>query len=256
MSKTAIIGGKGLSVPDYLNSVKELSVNTPFGIPDPVIYSGIFDGVEVIHLSRYGKEKAVPPSRINYRANLYALKQLDCRYILATSTCRSLQEEICPGEIIILDQFIDMTTQQLSGIYDDLKTLETGSLPMGDPFSEELRDHLVEAAIVMGITVHTKGIILSIEGPRLSSRAESNLFRNWGADVINRVTTPEVILANELGIPYAALALCTGYDSWRINDDASGEQDGEAILVTNREKMIRMLTYAVRKIEQHDQGEL
>jgi 5'-methylthioadenosine phosphorylase len=255
MSRTAIIGGKGIGMPDYLDSVKELSVNTPFGIPDPVIYSGFFDGVEMIHLSRYGKE-AVPSSRINYRANLYALKQLDCSYILATSTCRSLQEEICPGEIIILDQFIDMTTQRLSGIYDDLKTLETGSLPMGDPFSEELRDHLVEAAIVLGITVHTKGIVLSIEGPRLSSRAESNLFRNWGADVINMVTTPEVILANELGIPYAALALCTGYDSWRVNDDLSGEKDGEAILVANREKMIRMLTYAVRKIEQQDQGEL
>jgi len=256
MSKIAIIGGKGLCLPDYLDNVKELSVNTPFGNPDPVIYSGSYDGVELIHLSRYGREKAVPQSRVNYRANLYALKQLDCSFILASSTCRSLQEEIYPGEIIILDQFIDMTTQRLSGIYDDVKIMEEACLPMGDPFSEELRDHLVEAGIILGITVHTKGIVLSIEGPRLSSRAESNLFRNWGADVINMVTTPEVILANELGISYAALALCTGYDSWRVSDDASGKKDGEVILAENREKMIRMLTYAVRKIEQCDQGEL
>ncbi len=256
MSKIAIIGGKGLGMPDYLDNVKEISVINPFGVPDPVIFSGFFDGVEVIHLSRYGKEKTVPPSRTNYKANLYALKKLDCSHILAAATCRSLQEEICPGEIIILDQFIDMTTQRLSGIHEDLKTLETACLPMGDPFSEELRDHLVEAAIVLGVTVHTKGIVLSIEGPRLSSRAESNLFRNWGADVINMVTTPEVIMANELGIPYATLALCTGYDSWRVNDDPSGEKDVETILTENRDMMIRMLTYAVRKIEQHDQGEL
>jgi len=256
MSKIAIIGGKGLELPDYLEKVKEMKVDTPFGNPCPVIYSGVFDGVEILHLARNGKEKTVRPSGINHKANLYALKKLDCGQILASATSRSLREEICPGDIIILDQFIDMTATRIPDFYGDPKIPESDSLPMGEPFSEELRDHLVEAAIVQGITVHTKGVILSVEGPRFSSRAESNLFRNWGADIINMVTAPEVILANEIGIPYAALVLCTGYDSWRTGDEPLVKKEGQSILDESHEKMIRMLTYAVRKIEQCDQGEL
>jgi 5'-methylthioadenosine phosphorylase len=250
MSKIAIIGGKGLEKPDYLKNVKELSVDTPFGTPNPVIYSGFLDGLEIMHLSRHGKGGTIPPSKINYKANLYALKQLECSHILASTTCRSLQEEICPGEMIILDQFIDMSTQRVSGIYDDLNPGKAVYLPMGDPFSDELRDHLVEAAIVKGITVVTKGIVLSIDGPRFSSRAESNLYRSWGTDVINMVTAPEVILANELGMSYAALALCTSYDSWRVGDETYDLADGQAIMSDNYDKIIVMLTYAAKKIEQ------
>jgi 5'-methylthioadenosine phosphorylase len=250
MIKTAIIGGKGLGSPDYLEKVRELFVVTPFGKPNPVIYSGLYNDIEVVHIARHGKDDAIPPSKINHKANLYALKQLDCSYILAATNCRSLQEEICPGEIIILDQFIDMTRQRISGINDDLNPGKGNYLSMGDPFSEELRDHLIEAAIVQGITVHTKGVVLSIEGPRLPSRAESTLYRSWGSDVINMVTAPEVILANELGIPYATLALCTGYDSWRVSDIPLDPVYSKAIISENHDKMIQMLTYVLKKIEQ------
>lgn len=246
MSKIAIIGGRGLEMPDFLKNVNKLSISTPFGEPAPVIYSGSFDGQEVIYLARHGSGPVPDLFRINYRANLYALKQLDCTNILASATCRSLQEEIRPGEIIILDQFIDMTTQRLSGIYDDLHPGESHFKPLGDPFSDEMRDHLVEAAIVQGITVHTKGIVLSIEGPRFSSRAESKLYRNWGADVINMYTAPEVILANELGIPYATIGLCTSYDSWRHDDGQS--IDDTMLIAENRDKIVKMLTYAMKKI--------
>jgi len=246
MSKIAIIGGRGIETPDFLTNVKRLSVSTPFGEPSPVIYSGNVNGLEVIHLSRHGEESSPDLYRINYRANLYALKLLECEYILASATCRSLQEEIFPGEMIILDQFIDMTTQRISGIYDDLHPGESHYRPLGEPFSDELRDHLVEAAIVQGITVHTKGIVLSIEGPRFSSRAESKLYRNWGADVINMYTAPEVILANELGIPYATLALCTAFDSWRHDDGQI--PDAATLIAENREKLVKVLIYAMNKI--------
>jgi len=246
MIKAAIIGGRGHELPDYLTDIKELAIDTPFGKAGPVIYAGKFEGMEVYHIPRHGTDQAIPPAKINYRANMYALKQLECSYILSTSTCGSLQEEICPGECIILDQFIDMTKQQVSGIHEELASGER-YVSLAEPFSEELRDHLIESAIVQGITVHTKGIVVSIDGFRSSSRAESNLYRKWGADVINMITAPEAILANELNIPYAALTLCTGYDSWRTGEAMQAEQI-KTIVTENREKIKRLLTYALRKI--------
>jgi len=250
MIKAAIIGGTGHESPDYLKDPREISIETPFGKPYPLLYTGFLNGNEVYHLVRHGREQGFPPSIVNYRANMYALKELGCNYIFATTTCGSLQEEICPGEFIILDQFIDMTKQRISGIYEDLQPDEGNYFSMAEPFSDELRDHLIEAAIIEGITVHTKGNILSIDGLRSTSRAESNLYRSWGADVINMSTAPEVILANELGIPFAEVALCTRYDSWRISDTSPDGESIRKLAENNREKVIRLISYALRKIEQ------
>jgi 5'-methylthioadenosine phosphorylase len=250
--KIAIIGGTGHALPDYLSSVKEIHVKTPFGIPEPVIYSGKFNGLEVFHLARNGRNHELPPTKINYRANIYALKQLGCDCILATSTCGSLQEEICPGEVIIFDQFIDMTKQPVTGIHEELNPGESNFVSMAEPFSEELRDHLIESAIVQGITVHTKGTTISIDGQRSSSRAESQLFRSWGADVVNMTTAPEAILANELVIAYAALSLCTGYDSWRMNDDKINAEQKMDIVASNHDRILKLLTYVLKKIEESE----
>jgi 5'-methylthioadenosine phosphorylase len=247
--KAAIIGGTGHALPDYLTNVKEIAVETPFGKPDPVIFTGMYDGMEIFHLARNGKDHDLPPTKINYRANMYALKQLGCSYILATGTCGSLQEEICPGEVIIFDQFIDMTKIPVTGILAELNPKDSKYVSMAEPFSEELRDHLIESAIVQGITVHTKGIAISIDGQRSSSRAESNLYRSWKADAINMTTAPEVILANELGMAYAALSLCTGYDSWRIIDILPDPGEKQAIIAENHIKINRLLTYALKKIQ-------
>ena len=247
--KAAIIGGTGHALPDYLTNVKEIAVETPFGKPDPVIFTGMYDGMEIFHLARNGKDHDLPPTKINYRANMYALKQLGCSYILATGTCGSLQEEICPGEVIIFDQFIDMTKIPVTGILAELNPKDSKYVSMAEPFSEELRDHLIESAIVQGITVHTKGIAISIDGQRSSSRAESNLYRSWKADAINMTTAPEVILANELGMAYAALSLCTGYDSWRIIDILPDPGEKQAIITENHIKINRLLTYALKKIQ-------
>ena len=247
--KIAIIGGTGLAIPDYLTHVKDIPVVTPFGKPDPVIYSGEYDGVPVFHLSRNGKNQELPPTKINYRANMYALKQLGCDHIFATGTCGSLQEEICPGEVIIFDQFIDMTKQPVTGIMAELNGGESPFVSMGEPFACELRDCLIESAIIQGITVHTKGIALSIDGQRSSSRAESKLYRCWGADVINMTTAPEAILANELGMAYAALSLCTGYDSWRHDDNSADPNEKMNIIRGNHSRIIKLLTCAIKKVE-------
>jgi 5'-methylthioadenosine phosphorylase len=247
--KIAIIGGTGFSSPNYLDDVKEISVQTPFGKPDPLIYSGKLDGIEIFHLTRNGKGHELPYARINYRANMFALNQLETDYIIATGTCGSLQEEICPGEVIIIYQFIDMTRQAVTGIMEELNPGGNNFVSMAEPFSDELRDTLIESAIIQGITVHTKGIAISIDGQRSSSRAESRLYRCWGADVINMTTAPEVILANELGIPYAALSLCTGYDSWR-QDIIQPEPDEKVNIVnTNYARIVKLLKCAVKKVE-------
>jgi 5'-methylthioadenosine phosphorylase len=248
--KAAIIGGTGHALPDYLKNVKEVHLDTPFGKPDPVIYSGIIDGLEVIHLARNGKNHELPPTKINYRANMYALKQLGCTYILATGTCGSLQEEICPGEVIVFDQFIDMTKRPVTGIQEELNPGLSNFVSMAEPFSEELRDHLIESGIIQGITIHTKGTTISIDGQRSSSRAESRLYRGWGADVVNMTTAPEVILANELGMAYAAISLCTGYDSWRVSEIPIDPNEKMDIIANNHDRVIKLLTYALKKIEE------
>jgi len=248
--KAAIIGGSGHTIPDYLTHVKEISIETPFGEPNPVIYTGKYNGMDIFHLARNGKSHELPPTKINYRANMYALSKLGCGFILATSTCGSLQEEICPGEVIIFDQFIDMTRQPVTGILEELNFEESNYVSLAEPFSEELRDHLIESAIVQGITVHTKGIVISIDGQRSSSRAESNLYRSWKADVINMTTAPEVILARELGMAYAALSLCTGYDSWRITDLPYDPAEKMSLVNESHDKILRLITYALNKINE------
>jgi 5'-methylthioadenosine phosphorylase len=247
--KIAIIGGTGFAVPDYLTQANEIAIDTPFGKPDPVIYRGTYDGMEVLHLARNGKNHELPPTKINYRANMYALKQLGCDHIIATGTCGSLQEEICPGEVIIFDQFIDMTRQVVTGIYEELHPGESNYVSMAEPFSEVLRDTLIESAIVQGITVHTKGITISIDGQRSLSRAESRLYRCWGADVVNMTTAPEAILANELKMAYAALSLCTGYDSWRNEDNSMDPNEKMDIVKFNHDRIVKLLTCALKKVE-------
>jgi 5'-methylthioadenosine phosphorylase len=247
--RIAIIGGTGHAKPDYLSSVREVSVETPFGMPHPVIYQGMFNNsLEIFHLVRNGRDHDVPPTKINYRANMYALKQLGCSYVLATGTSKSLQEEICPGEVIIFDQFIDQTKHPVTGILEELNPKESNFVSLAEPFSEELRDHLVEAAIVQGITVHTKGTVISIDGQRSSSRAESNLYRNWKADAIDMSTAPEVILVRELGMSYAAISLCSGYDSWRMSETVADSAMNMEVINKSHGNIVKLLAYTLNKI--------
>lgn len=166
---------------------------------------------------RHGKKHHLMPSHINFRANIYALKQEGCTHALVTTACGSLREDIHPGDIVILDQFIDRTTKRESTFYDGKPASPEGvcHIQMDHPFCERTRGILIAAAKQLQLRLHERGTVLTCEGPRFSSKAESNLFRSWGCDVINMTTVPEVCLAKEAGLCYASIALPTDYDCWK-----------------------------------------
>ena len=220
MTKIGIIGGSGLENPDLLSDRHESIVSTPYGEPSSSLLSGTINGVEVILLSRHGREHTIPPTQVNNRANIMALKESGCTHLLATTACGSLRDEIGRGDIIIPDQFIDFTRHRAVTFHDSFPPGEMKHLPMADPFDGKMRRLLISEAGILDLPVHGKGTVVTIEGPRFSTRAESNIFRMWGADLVNMSTAPEVILANEASIPYALIAMSTDYDSWKEGEEA------------------------------------
>ncbi|MCX6251266.1 MAG: S-methyl-5'-thioadenosine phosphorylase [Bacteroidetes bacterium] len=218
MAKIGIIGGSGLEKLNIFSQPEEITLTTPFDSPSSPIYHGVMGNCEVYILSRHGRDHTIPPTQVNNRANIMALKQLGCQYIIASTACGSLREEIKRGDIVILDQFIDFTIHRIRTFHEVFEPGILGHTAMGDPFSEKLRNILITNAGEMGLSFHPKGTVVTIEGPRFSTRAESNMFRMLGADVINMSIAPEASLANEAGIPYAAIALSTDYDSWKQDE--------------------------------------
>ena len=219
MTKVAIIGGSGLEDPDILKSPKTIEVGTPYGAPSSELTTGKIGDTEVVILSRHGKKHTIPPTEVNNRANIWALKEQGCDYILATTACGSLREEINRGDLVFLDQFIDFTKHRQATFFEEFEPGEMKHTVMADPFDANLRKLLTQSAEELKLNFHQKGTVVTIEGPRFSTRAESNMFRMWGADVINMSTAPEAILANELGIPYAAIAMSTDYDCWKTDEE-------------------------------------
>lgn len=248
MSKIAIIGGSGLENPAILKNATELKVETPFGPTTSDFKSGTIGGKEVVILSRHGRQHTIPPTQVNNRANIWAIREIGCSHILATTACGSLREEIGRGDFVVLDQFIDFTRHRPITFFDSFEPREMKHTPMADPFDCYLRSKLIESAFHLGIKVFERGTVVTIEGPRFSTRAESNMFRMWGADVINMSTAPEVILANELEIPYAAIAMSTDYDCWKT--DEAPVTWGEVLRVfnSNASRVIDLLVQTVEKI--------
>jgi 5'-methylthioadenosine phosphorylase len=217
MKKIGIIGGSGLEDPQILSNVREEEVTTIHGDPTSALTHGTINGKEVILISRHGKQHQYSPTEVNYRANVLALKEAGVTHILATTACGSLREEIGRGHFVVLDQFIDFTRHRISTYADKF---ESGVVhpPMADPFDETLRGLLYTSASALNLPVHPKGTVVTIEGPRFSTRAESKMFQCWGADVINMSVATEASLANELKIPYAAIAMSTDYDCWKEDE--------------------------------------
>ncbi|HTW96192.1 MAG TPA: S-methyl-5'-thioadenosine phosphorylase [Candidatus Methylomirabilis sp.] len=213
--KIGIIGGSGLDDPAILKDFQEVAMDTPYGKPSSVITTGQISGREVAILARHGKNHSIMPTRVLYRANIWALKELGCTHILATTACGSLREEIKPYDFIFLDQFIDFTKHRNLTFYED-KVVHT---TMADPFCARLRARLIETARELKIPHHECGTMVTVEGPRFSTRAESFMFQKLGADVVNMSTVPEVILAREIGICYAAMAMSTDYDCWKTGEE-------------------------------------
>lgn len=213
--KIGIIGGSGLDDPKILENFQEIEVNTPYGKPSSVLTVGKIGDKEVVILARHGKGHNISPTKVPFRANIWALKEMGCTHILATTACGSLCEEIKPRHIVFPDQFIDFTKLRALTFFED----EVVHTSMADPFCKNLRKKLIDAAKELKLEYHEKGTVITIEGPRFSTRAESIMFQKLGADVINMSTVPEVVLARELGLNYASIAMSTDYDCWKEGEE-------------------------------------
>jgi len=248
MAKIAIIGGSGLEDPDILKSPETKEVGTPYGAPSSELTTGKIEDIDVVILSRHGKKHTIPPSEVNNRANIWAIKELGCDYILATTACGSLREKIDRGDLVILDQFIDFTKHRQTTFFEEFEPGEMKHTVMADPFDSKLRQILMDSAEKLKLKFHSNGTVVTIEGPRFSTRAESNMFRIWGADVINMSTAPEAILANELGIPYATIAMSTDFDCWKTEEEPVSWKEIIEIFNQNVHNVVDLILATLKKL--------
>lgn len=251
MGCIGIIGGSGLDDPDVLKDSSERNVTTPYGDPSSPLRLGTLAGCRVAMLARHGRQHTIPPSQINNRANLYALKEAGCTHVLATAACGSLRHPLGRGDLVVPDQFIDFTRHRITTFFE---TFEPGidnarHTPMADPFDAPLRDILVKTGRRLNLPIHHGGVILTMEGPRFSTRAESNMYRIWGADLINMTVAPEVILANELALPYAAIAMVTDYDSWKTDEPPLSIREIIKVFSENVDKVVALMLAALPDVD-------
>ncbi len=211
----AVIGGTGLYQFDALTDVTTLEVDTPFGKPSAPITLGQLNGKPVAFLARHGIGHHILPHEINYRANIHALKQLGVKRILGVSACGSLREDYAPGDVVIPDNLFDFTRCRERSFFGDGLVAHVG---VAQPFCPNLSAIALDAVNQTGATVHEGGVFITIEGPRFSSRAESNTYRAWGMSIIGMTTSPEAFLAREAEMCYTTAAHVTDYDVWHVTE--------------------------------------
>lgn len=248
MMKIGIIGGSGLDDPNILQSPQVLEINTEYGKPSSSLLTGKIAGIDTVLLARHGRKHQYSPTQVNNRANIMALKQAGVSHIIATTACGSLKAEIDRGHLVILDQFIDFTRFRKNTFFDSFENgvHHTG---MARPFDECLRSSLLEAGQALDLALHQNGCVVTIEGPRFSTVAESRMFQMWGADVINMSTAPEVMLANEAELPYAAIAMSTDYDCWKTDEDAVTWDEIIAVFQQNADNVKQLLVKVVENFQ-------
>ena len=211
----AVIGGSGLYEMPGLRDAREHQIDTPFGKTSAPIVVGTLVGERVAFLARHGVGHHLTPSEVPYRANIYALKSLGVQRIVSISACGSLQEEFAPGHIVIPDQIYDNTHQRARSFFEGGLVAHVS---VANPFCSDLSDQLESAVSSAGGTVHRGGSFITIEGPRFSTKAESNTFRSWGMSIIGMTASPEAFLAREAEICYATMAHVTDYDVWHVSE--------------------------------------
>ncbi|GAV08844.1 hypothetical protein RvY_18477 [Ramazzottius varieornatus] len=224
--KIGVIGGTGLDEPNILKSPVAREVTTPWGPPSDRLITGQIHGVDVVLLARHGRNHTIHPGLINYRANLWALRAEGCTHVLVTNAVGSLREEILPGDIVFIDQFVDRTTRRDQTFHDGAPNSLPGvcHIPMAYPFDQEVRQILLEVAKDLNVPrYHSTGTVAVIEGPRYSSKAESQLLRAWNCQVVGMTSVPEVVLANELGMAYASIGLVTDTDCWKDSEHVTAD---------------------------------
>ncbi|MBF0484100.1 MAG: S-methyl-5'-thioadenosine phosphorylase [Candidatus Omnitrophica bacterium] len=249
MVKVGIIGGSGLYHIEGIANVKEITdIKTPFGMASDSLFAGQLDGIDVVFLSRHGRGHRVSPSEINYRANIFMMKKLGVDAILSVSACGSLREDMKPLDFVVPDQFVDRTHQARKMTFFENGIVAHVSL--ADPVSPELTKILVDSCKSLGLRVHPKGTYINMEGPQFSTKAESNLYRQWGMDIIGMTTMSEARLAREAEISYATLAAVTDYDCWHPGHDAVTVDMIIGYLTKNAENAKKILKLAIPKIGQ------
>ena len=213
MTKLGIIGGSGIADAGFFEEVERKEMETPYGKPSAPYIIGKSGDVEVIFLPRHGIGHTIPPHKINYRANIWGMKELGVKQMICPSAVGSLREDYCPGEIVLSDQFIDFTKRRELTFFDGPKVVHVST---ADPFCSELRGMLAGICDNLNIPYHNTGTLVCIEGPRFSTKAESKMFQNY-ADIIGMTIVPEAQLAREMGICYSNMAMVTDYDVWADN---------------------------------------
>lgn len=237
MSMIGIIGGSGVYQLEGLKEVRELKIDTPYGEPSDTIVAGKLDGAQLFFLPRHGRGHRLLPSEVPFRANVYALKSLGVRWVVSITAVGSLREHIHPGDMVVADQFLDFTRTRATSFFGEGIVAHVS---LAAPVCPTLAEQLVLTARARGATVHAGGTYVCIEGPHFSSRAESELYRSFGAHIIGMTAMPEAKLAREAELHYASLGLVTDYDCWHAS--------GEAVTVEAVLETLRKNTSAVQGV--------
>jgi 5'-methylthioadenosine phosphorylase len=224
--RIGVIGGSGLYRMEGLTDVEERQVTTPFGDPSDVILIGTLEGARVAFVARHGRGHRIMPTEVPYQANIFALKSLGVEHVISVSACGSLREHLHPGEVVVPDQVFDFTKKRESTFFGNGLVAHIG---VADPFCARLSALIGDAVEESGGTVHRGGCFITIEGPRFSTKGESQTYRAWGMDIIGMTTSPEAFLAREAEMCYAVMAHVTDYDGW---DESQDPVNVEALLAT------------------------
>jgi 5'-methylthioadenosine phosphorylase len=249
--KIGIIGGSGLYKMEALKDVEEVQIDTPFGSPSDALIVGTLDGTRVAFLARHGRNHMLMPSELPFRANIYAMKSLGVEYLISASAVGSLKAEVKPLDMVVPDQFIDRTRNRISTFFGEGIV---GHIAFGDPVCPKLAEVLVEAIASLqlpDVTLHQGGTYVCMEGPAFSTKAESHLYRSWGATIIGMTNLPEAKLAREAEIAYATLAMATDYDCWHPDHDSVTVEMVIGNLMKNAVNAQRIIQETVRRLSQN-----
>lgn len=242
-AEIGIIGGTGVYDQDILDDVEELNLHTPYGRTSSLITIGSYHGRKIAFIPRHGKDHRIPPHNIPFRANIWALKQLGVTRIISPSAVGSLRDDYRPSDFVIVDQFIDRTKNRGDTFYEGGQICHIST---ADPFCPELRELFITSSKEMRLSFHDRGTYVCIQGPRFSTKAESRLFRSWGADVIGMTLFPEVVLAREAEICFTTVAMITDYDVWA--DKPVSTEEVIRTMASNVENFRKLIMETIPKI--------
>jgi 5'-methylthioadenosine phosphorylase len=244
-----VIGGSGLYGMANLQNQETLDIDTPFGKPSAPLVVGTLSGKRVAFLARHGIGHHISPSEVNYRANIYAMKKIGVKKIVSISACGSLREDYAPGHIVVPDQIFDFTHGRSRSFFGEGMVAHVG---VADPLCADLSQQVLESVASAGATVHQGGTLITIEGPRFSTRAESNVYRGWGMAIIGMTASPEVFLAREAEICYSIMAHVTDYDVWHVSEEPVSVEMVIRTLMQNTEAAQKAITQLVENLQDDD----